>query len=84
MKSRSISIQFDDKTYKLAERMAKRSRKSIPEMIKDMIKTKGDAVDYRISKNVKRITGILKTDKDYKELRDMIMDEKIEKYENLR
>ena len=76
MKSRSISIQFDDKTYKLAERMAKHSRKSIPEMIKDLIKMKGDTVDYRISKNVKRVTGILKTDKDYKELRDIIMDEK--------
>ena len=83
MKNRTISIHFDPKTYKIAEKLAKIAKKSIPEMIKEMIKTKGHAYYPEISKSVKKISGIIKTDKNYKELRDMIIDEKIEKYENL-
>ena len=52
-------------------------------MIKEMIKTKGHASYPEISKSVKKISGIIKTDKDYKELREMIIDEKIEKFENI-
>jgi len=83
IKNKSISINFDYETYKIAEKLAKFSNKSIPEMIKEMIKTKGRVSDFGISKSVKKISGIIKTDKDYKALRDMIIDEKIEKYENL-
>ena len=83
MKNRTISIHFDAETYKIAEKLAKLAKKSIPEMIKEMIKTKGRSSYPEISKSVKKISGIIKTDKDYKELREMIIDEKIEKYENL-
>ncbi len=55
MKSRSISINFDDETFK----------------------------EHKISRGVKKISGIIKMDKDYKSLRDMIIDEKIDRYENL-
>jgi hypothetical protein len=83
MKNRTISIHFDAETYKVAEKLAKLAKKSIPEMIKEMIKTKGRVSYPGISKSVKKISGILKTDKDYKELREMIIDEKIERYESL-
>lgn len=83
MKNRTISIHFDAETYKIAEKLARITKKSIPEMIKEMIKTKARTSYPEISKNVKKISGIIKTDKDYKELRDMIIDEKIEKYEGL-
>ena len=80
MKNRTISIHFDAETYKVAEKLAKLAKKSIPEMIKEMIKTKGRVSYPGISKSVKKISGILKTDKDYKE---MIIDEKIDRYESL-
>jgi len=83
MKNRTISIQFDAETYKIAEGLARLTKKSIPEMIKEMIKTKSRVSSPGISNSVKKIIGIIKTDKDYKELRDMIIDEKIEKYESL-
>jgi hypothetical protein len=83
MKNRTISIHFDAETYKIAEKLAKLANKPIPEMIKEMIKTKGRVSYPEISKSVKKISGIIKTDKNYKELREMIMDEKIEKYESL-
>ena len=81
MGTRSISINLDDETYKIVERLAKITNQSIPEMIKDMIKKKSVVSERRISESIKKISGILKTDKDYKDLREMIMDEKIGKYE---
>ncbi len=83
MKDRSISIHFDDETYKTAEKLARLSRKSIPEMIKDLIKKRGQVTEHKISRSVKKISGIIQTDKDYKSLREMIIDDKIERYESL-
>ncbi|MDQ1351806.1 MAG: hypothetical protein QG657_2111 [Acidobacteriota bacterium] len=83
MRSKSISVSFDDETYQIAERLAKLSNISIPEMIKEMIKKKGHTSDHKISRGVKKISGILKTDKDYKSLRDMIIEERIDRYESL-
>jgi hypothetical protein len=83
MSTRSISIQLDEETYKIAERLARITKQSIPEMIKDMIAKKNPGTERRISDSVKKISGILKTDRDYKSLRDMIIDEKIEKYEGI-
>ncbi len=83
MRSRSISIRFDDETYQIAEKLAKISNISIPEMIKEMIKKKGHTSSHKISREVKKISGILKTDKDYESLREMIIDERIDRYENL-
>ena len=39
--------------------------------------------EFTISDTVKSISGILKTDKDYKELRDEITEERIKKYESI-
>jgi hypothetical protein len=83
MRSKSISVTFDDETYQIAERLAKLSNISIPEMIKKMIKHKGLSTDHKISRGVKKISGILKTNEDYKSLRDMIIGEKINRYESL-
>ena len=38
---------------------------------------------FFISDKVKSISGIIKSDKDYKELRDEIIEERMNKYENL-
>ncbi|MCP5045785.1 MAG: ribbon-helix-helix protein, CopG family [bacterium] len=82
MKSKSISIRFDDETYKIAEKLAKLSNLSISEMIKEMIKSKKSITEPRISRSIRKISGIIKTDIDYKELRDMIVDEKTQRYES--
>ncbi len=39
--------------------------------------------EFTISDKVKSVSGILKTDKDYKELRDEIIEERIQKYEDI-
>jgi hypothetical protein len=83
MRSKSISVYFDDETYRIAQKLAQIYNISIPEMIKELIKKKGYIFDHKISREVKKISGILKTDKDYKTLRDMVIEEKIDKYENL-
>jgi hypothetical protein len=83
MRSRSISIRFDNETYQIAEKLAKISNISIPEMIKEMIKKKGHTSDHKISREVKKISGILKTNTDYKSLREMVIEDRIERYENL-
>ena len=76
-----VSINFDEETARIAEKLARLSNLSVPDMIKAMIKRKGRTSELEISKSVKKISGIIKTDKDYKALREMITDERIEKYE---
>ena len=83
MGTRLISIQLDEETYKIAERLARIANQSIPEMIIDLIAKKSPGTERKISDSVKKISGILKTDMDYKSLRDMIIGEKIEKYEGI-
>ena len=83
MGTHSISIQLDEQTYNIAEKLALMVKKPIPEMIKEMIILKGRATEIEISENVKKLTGILKTDKDYKTLRDEFIDDRIERYENI-
>jgi len=47
------------------------------------IKSTNDNTELFITDKVKSISGIIKSDKDYKELLDDITDERIKKYENL-
>ncbi len=83
MKNKSSSVILDDETFQIAEKLAKLSNKSIPDIVKDLIKKHWDISDFNITENVKKISGILKTDYDYKTLREMYIAEKMEKYESL-
>jgi hypothetical protein len=83
MKSKSVSIRLDVETYSIAERLAKLSNLSVSELIKNLVKSRGGISEYRISEGVKKISGILKTDLEYKELRDEVVGEKIKQYERL-
>lgn len=40
-----------------------------------------DEETFKITEGVKRISGIIKSDKDYNSLRDMIITEKIDRFE---
>ncbi len=80
MKNKGASITLDDETLQIAEKLAKRSNKSIPDTIKDLIKREKDISDYRITKGVRKISGILKTNYDYKTLRDMCVAENVERF----
>jgi len=79
MKNKSSSVTLDFETFQIAEKLAKLSNKSIPDIIKGLIKKQWNRSDFNITKNVKKISGILKTDYDYKTLRDMYIAEKMEK-----
>lgn len=83
MKSKSVSIRLDIETYSIAERLAKLSNLSVSELIKSLVKSRNSFSEPRIAEGVKKISGILKTDLDYKELRDEVVGEKIEQYESL-
>ena len=82
MKNKGATITLDAETFKTAQYIAKRSNKSIAEIIKDLIKKERNKSDLTITKGVKKISGILNTSYDYKELRDMCAAEKARKYEN--
>jgi len=49
---------------------------SIPDTIKDLLKKEKNVTDFQITKSVKKISGILNTDYDYKTLRSMCIAEK--------
>ncbi len=83
MGNKSASIVLDEETLQIAERLAKLYNKSIPETIKDLIKKERDASEFKITKGVKKISGILKTNYDYRTLRDMYIASKVEKYESI-
>ena len=83
MSHKSSSVTLDNETFQIAEKLAKLSNKSISDMIKDLIKKQWDISDFNITDNVKKISGILKTNDDYKTLRDMYIAEKAEKYESI-
>jgi hypothetical protein len=83
LKSKSTSITLDNETFQLAAKLAKIYNKSIPDTIKDLLKKEKDIADFKITKSVKKISGILKTDYDYKTLRSMSIAEKIERYESI-
>jgi hypothetical protein len=83
LKSKTSSITVDNETFQLAAQLAKIYHKSIPDTIKDLLKKEKNFADFKITKSVKKISGILKTDYDYKTLRTMCIAEKMEKYESI-
>lgn len=83
LKSKNASITVDNETFQLAAKLAKIHHKSIPDTIKDLLKKEKDIAEFKITKSVKKISGILKTNYDYKTLRSMCIAEKMEKYESI-
>jgi hypothetical protein len=83
LKSKTSSITVDNETFQLAAQLAKIYHKSIPDTIKDLLKKEKKFAEFKITKSVKKISGILKTDYDYKTLRSMCIAEKMEKYESI-
>lgn len=83
MKNRGSTITLDRETFKIAGQLAKLYNKSIAETIKDLIKKEKNISEFKISRSVRKISGVLKTGYDYKELRDMCVAEKALKYESI-
>jgi hypothetical protein len=83
VKNNIASITVDNETIRLAEHVSRIYHKSIPDTIKMILKKEKEGAEFKITKSVKRISGILKTDADYKTLRGMCMEDKLEKYESI-
>ena len=83
MKSKSASITVDAETFQMIEKLAKRSNRSIAKVLKDLVKKQETVSPYRITKEVKEISGILKTSDDYKKLRDLCIGDRMERYERI-
>jgi hypothetical protein len=83
MRNKTASITVDNETAQLAEQLSRIYHKSIPNTIKLVLKKKKGLSEFKITKSVKRISGILKTGYDYKTLRSVCIDDKLEKYESI-
>jgi predicted CopG family antitoxin len=83
LKNRSSTITLDRETFKVAKQLAKLYNKSIADTIKELIKKEKNISGYKISMGVRKISGVLKTDYDYKDLRDRCVAEKAVKYESI-
>lgn len=59
--------------------------KSISNIVTDFINEQDlDMNNFQISEKVSKWAGFAKSDKDYKQLRDEVIEDKIKKYENTR
>lgn len=83
MKNNIASITVDNETVQLAEHVAKIYNKSIPDTIKIILKKEKKETEFKITKSVKRFSGILKTDADYRTLRSICVEDRLDKYESL-
>ena len=66
-------------------KISRMTGKSISSIITEFINKQDSAInDFRISEKVSKWAGFAKSEKEYKELRDEVMEDKIKKYENTR
>lgn len=83
MRSKGVSITLDNETFRMAQKLASLSNKSIPDIITELIRKERNTSDFKITRGVKKISGLLKTQYDYKTLRAMYVADNMEKYESL-
>ena len=83
MRNKGVSITLDNETFRMVQKRATLSDKSIPDIIKELIRKERNKTDYKITRGVKKISGLLRTEYDYKTLRDMSVADKMETYESI-
>lgn len=83
MRSKEVSITLDNVTFRMVQKRASLSNKSIPDIIKELIRKERKLSEYKITRGVKEISGLLKTQYDYKTLRAMYVADNLEKYESI-
>lgn len=83
MSKAKLTLYVDEDVARIAHRRAELTGKSISGMVKDYFMQKErEASAEGLSPSVLKWTGILKTKKSYKKLRDEHIDDKLKKYES--
>ncbi len=83
MRNKGVAITLDNETFRMVQKRATLSNKSIPDIIKELIRKERNITDYKITRGVKKISGLLKTEYDYKTLRAMYVADNMETYESI-
>jgi hypothetical protein len=85
MSKTKLTLYVDKEVSERAKKISKITGKSISNIVTDFINKQDLNInDFRISEKVSKWAGFAKSDKDYKELRDEVIKDKIKKYEDTR
>ena len=80
LRKTKLTLYIDEDVSKKAKKVAQVAGKSISVMVKDYFNQKeAKIVRFKISDPVNKWVGMLETSKSYRELRNEIMNDKIEK-----
>lgn len=80
LRKTKLTLYIDEDVSMKAKKVAQFAGKSISVMVKDYFNQKeSEIVRFKISEPVSKWVGLLETSKSYKELRNEIMNDKIEK-----
>jgi hypothetical protein len=78
-----LTLYIDKEVIERAKRISKVMGKSISNLVTDFINEQYLITrDFKISEKVSKWTGFASSDKEYKELRDEVMEDKMERYED--
>ncbi|MCL4385586.1 MAG: DUF6364 family protein [Actinobacteria bacterium] len=84
MPKTKLTLYVDKETVDLAKKISAYKGKSISEMVSSYLNSEASKINnLKVSDAVSKWIGVVKTDKTYKELKEEIITEKIEKYENI-
>jgi len=79
-----LTLYIDEETSELPKKIVAYRGTSVSELVSSYFTTEAFKIkDLKISDSVSKWLGIIETDKTYKELKEEILTEKIEKYENI-
>ncbi len=83
MAKTKLTLYIDEETGRIAKRTAKLLGKSVSALVQEFFKQKARSYgDIDIDESVKKWTGIIRSKKSYKELRETIATERLKKYED--
>lgn len=84
MAKTKLTLYVDKETSELAKKISAYRGKSVSELVSGYFNSEAYKInDLRIADSVSKWIGIIETDKTYKELKEEIITDKIEKYENI-
>ena len=83
MSKTKLTLYVDKEVSERAKKISRITGKSISNIITDFINEQDLSInDFIISEKVSKWAGFAKSDKDYKELRDEVIIDKMKKYED--
>ena len=83
MRKTKLTLYIDKEVIDRAKKMSKIMGKSISNLVTDFVNEQYPVKqDFKISEKVSKWSGFASSDKDYKELRDEVMKDKMDRYED--